>query len=358
MGFLNKILGKSEKKSESSASDNISLTHIFISYGSKDMAVADRVCSFLESNNIKCWMAPRDVKPGTNYSEEIINGLKSANLVIFICSKDSYQSIYVKNELKVALENQRSIVTYKIDDVSVDRDWMYLLVDSPIVYANMDPLNQVYELLPVLREEFNSLGLYRVVDMSTFKEGKPSLEDALQGEDIGFSDGEEVSNEDEKIPHVDNVPFPAYGGDDAYAFVSYAHKDYKIVYGEIKRFHKQGLNIWYDEGIAPGNEWLAEIGEALSHASLFIVFISPSAVKSKYVRKEITYAINKDIPFIAIHIEKTQMPVQLDLALGDLQAILKYGMSDSEYYRRYTKAFNNHMKKHGIELRTVDDIDF
>ena len=38
------------------------MTHnVFISYSNKDKIIADKVCTKLEENNIRVWMAPRDV---------------------------------------------------------------------------------------------------------------------------------------------------------------------------------------------------------------------------------------------------------------------------------------------------------
>ena len=186
------------------------------------------------------------------------------------------------------------------------------------------------------------------------KESNPTDEDGNSDFDKKSS---EVAGGKDKISYIGVVPFPAYEGDEPYAFVSYSHKDHEIVYQELQRFHDQGLNVWYDEGIAPGTEWLAELGEALLAASLFIVFISSNSIDSKYIKKEIRFAISHDIPFIAIHLEKTQLPVQFDFALGDLQAIHKFGMPDEEYYRRYIKAFNKHLKKYGIKLKDVGSLD-
>ena len=69
-------------------------------------------------------------------------------------------------------------------------------------------------------------------------------------------------------------PFEAYTGDKPYLFISYAHKDAKIVYPLITAWHTAGYRVWYDEGIDPGNEWPEEIAKALSLCSYFIVFIS------------------------------------------------------------------------------------
>jgi hypothetical protein len=38
---------------------------VFLSYASADAAVANQVCEFLDSHGVSCWMASRDVKPGS-----------------------------------------------------------------------------------------------------------------------------------------------------------------------------------------------------------------------------------------------------------------------------------------------------
>jgi hypothetical protein len=37
---------------------------VFISYASEDKTVADAVCAMIESQGVRCWIAPRDVLPG------------------------------------------------------------------------------------------------------------------------------------------------------------------------------------------------------------------------------------------------------------------------------------------------------
>src|ERR1051326_2355713 len=48
---------------------------IFISHSSKDKAAADAVCAALERHGIGCWIAPRDIVPGTDWSAAIVDGL-------------------------------------------------------------------------------------------------------------------------------------------------------------------------------------------------------------------------------------------------------------------------------------------
>lgn len=133
-------------------------------------------------------------------------------------------------------------------------------------------------------------------------------------------------------PDVDlPLPFEAYTGDKPLVFASYAHKDGRLVFPELRALHEKGLRIWYDEGIDPGNDWPEEIARALQRASFFIVFISRSAVESRNVRSEINFALNEAKPLLAIHIEDTKRPPGLALRIGDIQAIMKRRMTTEHY---------------------------
>jgi len=131
-----------------------------------------------------------------------------------------------------------------------------------------------------------------------------------------------------------NIPFNAYKGKEPYIFISYSHKDTSLVFDIITEFHNLGYNIWYDEGIDPGNEWPEEVSVALKGCSLFIVFISENSVSSRNVRNEINLALNKNLPFLAIHLEDAELIGGLDLQMGSIQAIMKYRIEDNEFYHK------------------------
>ena len=48
----------------------------FISHAAEEAAVADELCRFLEQKGIGCWIAPRDVAPGSDYASEIVDGIE------------------------------------------------------------------------------------------------------------------------------------------------------------------------------------------------------------------------------------------------------------------------------------------
>lgn len=52
---------------------------IFISHSSQDKDIADRVLSYLESNDQCCWIAPRDIPPGADWADSLIDGIDSSS---------------------------------------------------------------------------------------------------------------------------------------------------------------------------------------------------------------------------------------------------------------------------------------
>ncbi len=150
------------------------------------------------------------------------------------------------------------------------------------------------------------------------------------------------------MPGVDRpIPFDAYTGDEPYVFVSYAHKDSHIVYPELLALHEASYRIWYDEGIDPGNEWPEEIARALAGASHFLVFISAGAIQSRNVRNEINFALNRNKRFLAVHLEDIELPPGLELRMGDIQAVMKWRMSDEQYMRKMIRALPDDLRGPG-----------
>ncbi len=137
------------------------------------------------------------------------------------------------------------------------------------------------------------------------------------------------------------IPFRAYTGTEPYIFISYAHLDKEFVYEEMNYIRNNNFNIWYDEGIPPSTEWPLEIETAIKNCSAFIIFITPRAIERINVRNEINYALNKDIPVLAIFLEPTELKYGLELRLGSKQAIMKYNFSNDLYHEKLVEALRN-----------------
>ena len=162
------------------------------------------------------------------------------------------------------------------------------------------------------------------------------------------------------VPGVGRLPYPAYRGTEPYVFISYARLDKDKVYEEIKRFNDAGYNVWYDEGITPGNEWSDAIAEALAKCAVFVVMLTPTSAPREAVLNEISFALDEGKPFLAIYLEETELPPGLRLRISRKQAILKYNMTDEEYEFKYIEAFTGfglkQEKVHPVNTpETLDD---
>lgn len=96
---------------------------VFISYSTKNSDVANKICHILEQNDLKCWIAPRNISSGRNYIDEIASGIKSTKIVVLVYSKYSQASKYVNNEIKMAFSNNKPILSFNIDN-SLPKDEM------------------------------------------------------------------------------------------------------------------------------------------------------------------------------------------------------------------------------------------
>ena len=91
---------------------------VFISYASADKPTADAICATLEDRRVRCWIAPRDILPGTDYAEAIVDGISESQIVVLVLSSRSNESVHVNNELERALSRGiEAILPFRIEDI-------------------------------------------------------------------------------------------------------------------------------------------------------------------------------------------------------------------------------------------------
>ena len=88
---------------------------VFVSYASQDAAVADSIVENLEQHGLRCWIAPRDVKPGAQYADAIVRAINEAKAVVLVLSASAVASSHVGREVERAASKHKQIIAFRID---------------------------------------------------------------------------------------------------------------------------------------------------------------------------------------------------------------------------------------------------
>jgi hypothetical protein len=75
-------------------------------------------------------------------------------------------------------------------------------------------------------------------------------------------------------------------------FISYAESDEPVAKKVAAGLEKEGLKVWYDRReILPGQNWAESVSKALKESRAMVVLLTPAALRSSWVRREIDYAL-------------------------------------------------------------------
>lgn len=92
-----------------------------------------------------------------------------------------------------------------------------------------------------------------------------------------------------------------------YYFVSYSHKDYKVVFKHILRLLEQGINLWYDRGLEAGKSWRDDVKRKIYSYNCkgVICFLSANCIGSESLLQEydMIYRFNK--PMVAVEMDSS-----------------------------------------------------
>jgi hypothetical protein len=78
-------------------------------------------------------------------------------------------------------------------------------------------------------------------------------------------------------------------------FLSHSSKDTAALKKLVAVLRDHGIKVWYSEKhIRGATQWHDEIGKALKRCDWFCVLLTPDSVKSKWVKREVHYALRSD----------------------------------------------------------------
>ena len=115
---------------------------VFISHASKDNRIADAICGQLESSGLKCWIAPRNISKGEDWTQAIRDAIESSRLLLLVFSENANAAPHIEREIANAYYTRRMIVPFRSAKVLPRREFLFYLNNARWIDANGQSADQ------------------------------------------------------------------------------------------------------------------------------------------------------------------------------------------------------------------------
>jgi S1-C subfamily serine protease len=120
---------------------------VFISYPHESKAAADAACASLEAAGVRCWIAPRDVDPGSEWAGAVIDAIDRCRIMVVIFSSETNKSKQIRREVQRAFDKGIPIIPLRIHDVLPEKSLAYIMGPVHWLDALTPPIEQHLERL-------------------------------------------------------------------------------------------------------------------------------------------------------------------------------------------------------------------
>jgi len=100
---------------------------VFISHALKDKDFATTICEKLESSQVKCWIAGRDISAGDEWSEAIRKAIGSSLVMVLVLSENANAATHMEREIAHAYYAKRVILPVRLTATPPRREFLFYL---------------------------------------------------------------------------------------------------------------------------------------------------------------------------------------------------------------------------------------
>ena len=90
--------------------------YIFVSYARRDKPFVDGLMRDLSKAGVPLWRDVDDIKPGSNWPEQITQALRQAAGLIYVSSEHSERSPWIQKELQEVMARSGYVFPIVLDD--------------------------------------------------------------------------------------------------------------------------------------------------------------------------------------------------------------------------------------------------
>jgi len=103
------------------------MADVFISYASADRQSAEVIVKHLDAAGYSVFLDQRAIVAGLDWSQRIMSEIQSAGATIVLLSSHSRQSLWVREEVQVALDQTKHVIPVLLDDEAT-QNWIWPLL--------------------------------------------------------------------------------------------------------------------------------------------------------------------------------------------------------------------------------------
>src|SRR5450631_2155287 len=85
------------------------------------------MCPILEEHDIRYWVAPRDISPGSEWAAAIMEAIEAAQIMVLVYSRASNRSRQVMREVERAVSKGLVIIPFRTEDAQLSQSMEYFI---------------------------------------------------------------------------------------------------------------------------------------------------------------------------------------------------------------------------------------
>ncbi len=138
----------------------------------------------------------------------------------------------------------------------------------------------------------------------------------------------------------------------SHVFISYSHKDRDYCRTLTSYLLSKGFDVWIDDRIDYGTDWLNTIIEAVQECAAFIVVMTPASKNSHWVRLEVSWAIHWNKPIFPLLRAGENWPI---FFLTEYVDVTDGSLPDERFIASLTKQTSPHRQR-GIKVTKIPHV--
>ncbi|MEE0927722.1 MAG: leucine-rich repeat protein [Acutalibacteraceae bacterium] len=143
--------------------------------------------------------------------------------------------------------------------------------------------------------------------------------------------------------------FDPYTGNEPYLFVSYSHRDTKIVYPILDALSKRKYRIWYDESCETGNDFRDELRQRIEKCEAVLLFVSKASMNSPFCGMEVIVARENNKKLYPIYLDDAEVPPAFQILLANTH----HGSADNK--EKLIKSLLRDLPPEAMDRLTTDN---